>query len=202
IGSAKPEWEVFGEVAARVRPELREKVRFTSSQRIRDEIGRAVPLYSGIEKLSREGDQFQWGGARLFADGRFATPDGKAHFTPAVLIERPRKPGAFQVSSRRGKQFNSMVQRNTDPLNGASRDDVLISREDAERLGLRDGAPIRLRSAGGAYVGRARIDQIKPGNLEVHWPEANALFSKDVRDPISREPDYNAEVELDVTGFM
>ncbi|HSX78955.1 MAG TPA: molybdopterin-dependent oxidoreductase, partial [Candidatus Saccharimonadia bacterium] len=59
IGSAKPEWEVFGEVAARVRPELADKIRFTSSQQIRDEIGKAIPLYAGIERLSREGDNFQ-----------------------------------------------------------------------------------------------------------------------------------------------
>lgn len=35
IGTAKPEWEVFGEVAARVRPELADKVRFASSRQIR-----------------------------------------------------------------------------------------------------------------------------------------------------------------------
>jgi predicted molibdopterin-dependent oxidoreductase YjgC len=62
IGSAKPEWEVFGEVAARVRPELADKIRFTSSQQIRGEIGKVIPLYAGIERLSREGDNFQWGG--------------------------------------------------------------------------------------------------------------------------------------------
>src|SRR5204863_4402839 len=51
IGSAKPEWEVFSEVAARVRPELAERIRFHSSAEIRAEIGRCVPVYSGIEKL-------------------------------------------------------------------------------------------------------------------------------------------------------
>src|SRR5437899_5464857 len=39
IGSAKPEWEVFGEVAARVRPALAHKIRFASSAQIREEIG-------------------------------------------------------------------------------------------------------------------------------------------------------------------
>ena len=56
---------------------------FTSSARIRDEIARAIPLYAGIEGLRAQGDQFQWGGERLFADGRFHTPDGKAHFACA-----------------------------------------------------------------------------------------------------------------------
>jgi predicted molibdopterin-dependent oxidoreductase YjgC len=76
ISAAKPEWEVFGEVAARVRPDLAHAVRFTSTQQIRDEIGRAIPLYAGIERLSKGGDNFQWGGSTLFVNGKFATPDG------------------------------------------------------------------------------------------------------------------------------
>ena len=197
IGSAKPEWEVFGEVAARVRPDRAHAVRFASSQQIRDEIARAVPLYAGIERLSSKGDQFQWGGPRLFADGAFNTPDGKARFT-AVTPPRRRAPaGMFYVSTRRGKQFNSMVQHETDPLNGARREDVLVSREDAERLGLEDGDPVRLASRSGAYTGRARTCEMKPGNLEVHWPEGNALLCREEIDIASHEPDYNAIVSME-----
>jgi len=107
IGSAKPEWEVFGEVAARVRPDRAEKVRFSSSQQIRDEIARAVPLYAGIERLSAQGDQFQWGGPRLLADGVFNTPDGKARFTAVTPPHRRAPEGMFHVSTRRGKQFST-----------------------------------------------------------------------------------------------
>jgi molybdopterin-dependent oxidoreductase alpha subunit len=197
IGSARAEWEVFGEVAARVRPDRAAAVRFASSQQIRDEIARAVPLYAGIETLRRRGDQFQWGGARLFADGRFHTPDGKARFTVVDLVERGRPEGSFRVSTRRGKQFNSMVQHGRDPLTGARRDDVLVSAADAARLGLAQGDRIRLTSATGTFVGRAFVDDIKPGNLEVHWPEGNVLLSRDEMDRASREPDYNAVVSLE-----
>ena len=200
IGSTKPEWEVFGEVAARVRPMLADKVRFTSSQQIRSEIGKAIPLYAGIDGLSKEGDNFQWGGPRLFADENFAAPDGKAHFSSVVPIERRAPKGMFYLSTRRGKQFNSMVQRPIDPLTGASRDDVLISREDAERVGIKDGDVIRLISSVGSYEGRAKIDQIKPGNLEVHWPEGSCLLSREEIDLASREPDYNAIVKLEKAG--
>jgi molybdopterin-dependent oxidoreductase alpha subunit len=200
IGSAKPEWEVFGEVAARVSPERAAAVRFASSQAIRDEIGRTVPLYAGIEGLRQQGDQMQWGGAHLFADGRFATPDGKAHFSAVTLPERRAPAGAFYVSTRRGKQFNSMVQHEVDPLTGAARDHVLVSPEDAARLGLREGDRVRLTSGCGSYVGRARIDAIKPGNLEVHWPEGNGLLSREAIDPASHEPDYNAVVRLERVG--
>src|SRR4029079_17936933 len=40
IGSAKAEWEVFGEVASRVRPDRASSVRFRSSAEIREEIAR------------------------------------------------------------------------------------------------------------------------------------------------------------------
>ena len=56
IGSAKPEWEVFGEVAARVRPDRADKVRFASSQQIRDEIaprGAAVRGHRAAEGAGR-----------------------------------------------------------------------------------------------------------------------------------------------------
>ncbi len=197
IGSSKPEWEVFGEVAARVKPEMGEKVRFRSSAQIREEIGKAVPLYAGIEKLAKEGDSFQWGGKRLFADGKFATDDGKARFSVVVPKERRAPAGMLYVSTRRGKQFNSMVQKAVDPLTGASRDGVLISQEDAARLGVREGEPIRLTSQHGTYTGVARIDKIKPGNLQVHWPEGNCLLSMEDIDVASGEPDYNAVVTVE-----
>ena len=84
IGHARPEWQVFGDAMARAFPERGRQIRFDSAAAIRDEIARAVPLYAGIERLSIKGDQMQWGGMNLYADGRFATPDGKAHFAPVV----------------------------------------------------------------------------------------------------------------------
>jgi len=197
IGSARPEWEVFGEVAARVRPERAAAVRFGSSAAIRSEISRAVPLYRGIEQLAGAGDQLQWGGPRLFEDGRYATPDGRAHFSAVTPPDRTREEGTFRLSTRRGKQFNSIVHRHVDPLTGAGRDHVLISSEDATRLGLTSGQPVRLSSANGSLVVRVRLDRIKPGNLEVHWPEGNVLLSSEEVDIVSREPDYNALVHLE-----
>ena len=90
-----------------------------------------------------------------------------------------------------------MVQRSIDPLTGASRNEVLISREDADCLGIREGDPISLASSAGRYTGRAKIDQIKRGNLEVHWPEGNCLLSREELDIASREPDYNAIVSVE-----
>jgi molybdopterin-dependent oxidoreductase alpha subunit len=217
IGSARPEWRVFGDAMARAFPQRAALIRFDSAEAIRREIARAVPLYKGIETLKAKGDQVQWGGRNLYGDGRFATPDGKAHFaavdasrrSTAENSEHAKNPEQnfsavsaspavrFRVSTRRGKQFNSMIQREVDPLTGAGRDAVLVSGEDLTRLGLGSGQRVRLSSADGMFEGRLRQAAIKPGNLEVHWPEGNTLLSGAAIDPDSMEPDYNAVVTLD-----
>src|SRR5580765_1323847 len=197
IAGARPEWEVLCETAARVKPESAAKIRFASTAAIREEIARAIPLYRGIEALSKTGDSFQWGGPLLYADGRFATAGGKACFAEVPLAERPERNGLFHVSTRRGKQFNSMVQRDLDPLTGAARRDILVSEEDARALSLSDGDSIRLVSESGEFTGTAFIAPIKPGNLEVHWPEGMPLLSARAVDPDSGEPDYNALVRIE-----
>jgi anaerobic selenocysteine-containing dehydrogenase len=90
-----------------------------------------------------------------------------------------------------------MVQRDRDPLTGASREDVLMCEEDARRLRLSQGAPVRLVSDSGAFRSRLFRAPIKPGNLEVHWPEAMPLLGTDI-DRESGEPDYNALVRVEV----
>jgi molybdopterin-dependent oxidoreductase alpha subunit len=196
VGSARAEWEVFRDVVARAWPDRARFVSFPGAASIRAEIARAVPLYAGIERLSAKGDQVQWGGRTLFEDGRFGTKDGRAHFSMVAPLGRVPDPDRFLLSTRRGRQFNSMVQRDVDPLTGAARDAVLMSDRDASRLGLADGHRIELRSAYGTFTGRVQIAPMRPGNLEVHWPEGTVLLSGSHRDPTSLEPDYNIEVEV------
>jgi molybdopterin-dependent oxidoreductase alpha subunit len=199
IGSAKPEWWVFREAMRRVRPDLgADRIGLTDAAAIREEIARAIPQYAGIETLRTQGDQVQWGGPVLFDGGRFATPDGRGHFTAATLVRQRPGPQRFFASTRRGKQFNSMVQRPVDPLTGAAREDILISAEDLAALGARDGAPARLRSTAGELSGRLRQAPIKPGNLEVHWPEGNVLLAGDAIDPQSGEPAYGSSVTVEL----
>jgi molybdopterin-dependent oxidoreductase alpha subunit len=197
IGTARPEWEVVTEAVWRAFPDRAGALRFADAAAIRADIARAVPLYAGIEGLAKKGDQFQWGGPGLFGDGGFATADGKAHFALVAPRGRIRGPGVFYVSTRRGKQFNSMVQRARDPLTGARREDVLMSPEDARGLGVGEGDWVRLRSAAGQYVGRVRMAPMRAGNLEVHWPEGNVLLAETELDPQSLEPDYNAQVSVE-----
>jgi molybdopterin-dependent oxidoreductase alpha subunit len=196
IGEARPEWEIFSLVAQRVDPERGHLIRFSDAQQIRDEIARVVPAYDGIQHLRKKGDHVQWGGRRLCEGGQFKTADGKGHFTPLSPPENGLPDGWFHASTRRGKQFNSMVHSARDPLNGARREDVLMSAEDAQALGVRPGDWVLLRSQAGELRGRVKLAAIKPRNVQVHWPEGNVLLPRGPRDPACGVPDYNTLVQI------
>ncbi|MBG0813401.1 FdhF/YdeP family oxidoreductase [Planomonospora sp. ID82291] len=194
IGEARPEWRIFTELAARARPELADRLRYSGTAQIRADIERAVPFYAGIAGLAAFGDSVQYGGRHLCPGGRFPTADGRGRFAPVALPALERPDGSFMVATRRGKQFNSMVHERRDGFNGATREAVLISAHDADRLGLADGDPVELRSVTGerAFHGRVLRAPLMPGNLQIHWPEGNVLLDASHRSPDARIPDYNA----------
>ena len=195
-GEARAEWQIYLELARRVAPERADLVGFSDAQEIREEIAQVVPFYDGVQHLRTTGDQVQWGGPRLCEGWVFPTPDGKAHFHDVAALD-PRPPeGRYLLSSRRGKQFNSMVFGARDPLTGAGRDALFVSPEDAAGLGVAEGAPVLVRSGTGEMEARAHIAALRPGNLQMFWPECNALIEAGVRDPDSFVPDYNAVVEV------
>jgi molybdopterin-dependent oxidoreductase alpha subunit len=197
IGQARTEWQVLTELAARVHPDRARGIRYDQASQIRAEIDRLVPTYHGIGTLRRQGDSFQWGGTRLCEGGAFPTPDGKGHVADVPLPHRPIPDGHFLLSTRRGKQFNSLVHAHKDPLTGARREDVLMAPEDAQRLSLNDGDAVRLVSDVGQMPCRVRLAPIRPGNLQVHWPEGNVLIRRGVTDPVCGIPDYNAIVRVE-----
>ncbi len=196
IAEARPEWEVMTELAGRARPELGDSIRFAGTAAIRAEIAEVVPFYAGIEDLRERGDQFQYGGPMLCAGQRFPTADGRARFSALDPPQPVAEDGLLALSTRRGKQFNSMVQERRDALTGAAREAVLLSAEDAGRLGISEGEEVVVRSARGRLRGRALLAPIAPGNVQVHWPEGNVLIDPEVRSPEAGIPDYNARVSV------
>jgi len=194
VGEARPEWEVFMELARRVRPEFADRLAFRDTAEIRAEIARCIPAYDGIQHLSRPGDSFQYGGPLLCAGWRFPTPDGRARFKPVALPSRPLPADRFLVATRRGKQFNSMVQEDLDPINQAPRDAVLINPADLGRLGLRPGQPVELVNEHGTFRGRAFPAPVAPGTLQVYWPEGNVLVDPACRSPLARIPAYKGVI--------
>ncbi|MBI3819398.1 MAG: FdhF/YdeP family oxidoreductase [Planctomycetes bacterium] len=198
IGEAKPEWEIPALIAMRARPELKQSLHYENTMQIREEIARVVPLYKGIENLKKAGDWVQWGGPMLCAGGRFeGMPADRAEFRIVKMPDVAVPDGKFYLSTRRGKQFNSITFGTKDPLTGSiSRDEVFINEGDARKLNIKNGERVLLKSATGEMRGVARIADVAAGNLVAQWPEANVLISRRA-DPISGEPDYNAIVSIE-----
>jgi molybdopterin-dependent oxidoreductase alpha subunit len=194
VGQARAEWRILRELAAAVYPERAHLLGCETGWQMRGEIARIVPFYEGVQHLKRTGDAIQYGGPHLCAGGKFPTPDGKAHFHPVPLPDTRRAAGQFDVSTRRGKQFNSLVYAEVDPLNGAPRDAVLMSPEDAAALHLLGRDRIALVNELGRFEGQVWLAPIAPGNLQVHWPEGNGIIRRGVVDRSAGVPDYNTRV--------
>jgi molybdopterin-dependent oxidoreductase alpha subunit len=197
IAEARPEWEIPVRVALAARPGLASCFAWRGTADIRAEMARAMPTYAGIEGLERAGQSVQWGGPRLFADGFAKMPGGRARFSNVPLPSTAIPEGRFQLSTRRGKQFNSMAFAPEDALIGsATRRAVLVSPADAARLGVSDGAEIRLRSDLGEWIGIACLANVKERHVQAYWPEVNGLIPRGL-DPDSGTPDYNAFVTVE-----
>jgi molybdopterin-dependent oxidoreductase alpha subunit len=199
VGEARAEWKILRDLAVAVDPARATQLGCETGQAIRDEIAEVVPFYDGIQHLRKSGDAIQYGGRHLCAEGQFPTEDGKAHFF-AVELPRPQQPdGAFHLSTRRGKQFNTLIYAETDPLTGAARDAVLMNPDDAAALHLEQNDRICLTNECGRVDGRVFLAPIARGNLQMHWPEANPLLRRDRVERLGGVPDYNAFVQVEKT---
>lgn len=196
VGEAKCEWKILRDLAATVVPERAALLGCETGWEMRAEIAQVVPIYDGCQNLKKTGDAFQYGGSHLCADWKFATPDGKAHFRAVPLPELSRKGSEFKLSTRRGKQFNTLIYAEVDPINNAPRDAVLMNPEDATRMHLIQGDRIRLENRFGTMDGRVHLAPIASGNLQVHWPEGNVLVQRGITDAAGGVPDYNACVAV------
>jgi molybdopterin-dependent oxidoreductase alpha subunit len=206
VGEARAEWRILRDLAAAAYPERAHLLGCDTGQNIRNEIAKVVPSYAGVEHLRGTGEAIQYGGPHLCAEWKFPTPDGKAHFRsvplPEALSSPLGSPGKingnatklFAVSTRRGKQFNTLIYSQTDPLNGAPREAVIMNGIDARELGLEAKDRIRLRSETGAYEGTVFLAPIARGNLQIHWPEGNVLIGAGITEHSGGVPDYNARV--------
>jgi molybdopterin-dependent oxidoreductase alpha subunit len=196
VGEARAEWKILRDLAAAAYPERAHLLRCETGWAMREEIARIVPFYDGFQYLKKTGDAFQYGGPHLCADGKFPTADGKAHFRAVPLPKLGRAPGLFEVSTRRGKQFNTLIYAETDPLTGAGRDAVFMNPDDAASLHLTQADRVALVNDHGLLEGRVFLAPIARGNLQVHWPEANILIRRGVVDSLGGVPDYNAQVRV------
>lgn len=137
---------------------------------------------------------------RLFEDGRFHTPDGRARFVfeepadppelpdadyPLVLLTGRGTSAQWHTQTRTSK---SALLRQLYPRHAY----VEIHPSEAARAGLEPGAPVRLRSRRGEMIATAVLTPtVQPGQLFVpmHYSEVNRLTFP-AFDPHSRQPGY------------
>ena len=199
VGEAKSEWRIFLELAHAVNPERAALLGCGDGQAIRKEIAQVVPAYDGIQHFDDTGDSIQYGGAHLCAKWEFPTPDGQAHFVVVQVPCSANREGWFKVSTRRGRQFNSMIYEEVDPINNAARDSILMNPEDAADHHFTQNEKVRLISKTGVFEGHILLASIARGNLQVHFPEGNVLIPRGIVDAGGGVPDYNTEVRVENT---
>jgi molybdopterin-dependent oxidoreductase alpha subunit len=200
MGESRPEYEIPCQLVSAAFPEKAAALSYSGSAAIREEIAQCMPMYSGIETLKAAGDSVQWGGPILCKDGIFTNmPDQKARFTPVApkKIEIPE--GHLYLTTRRGKQFNSIILHEKDRLHGgSSRMDVFISAAEAAKRGIKEGDKARIGNQLGQFIGVMRLMDIQEGAVQAYWPECNVVIPTRC-DPLSEEPDYHAVVWVEKT---
>jgi anaerobic selenocysteine-containing dehydrogenase len=145
---------------------------------------------------------------RLFADGKFFTPDGKARFFfdqprpvaeptdrefPLVLLTGRGTSAQWHTGSRTNK---SDVLRRLAPAGCY----VEINPADATRFGVTNGRELQVRSRRGSIAATAFVTAtVQPGQvfIPMHYAEMNRLTFPSF-DPHSRQPSYkHCAVTLD-----
>ncbi len=141
-----------------------------------------------------------WGGIRRYAGHRFATPNGRARFVPrdfAPPAEVADEEYPFTLlTGRTANQWHTRTKTGLVPaLNKLDPAPFLeLNEEDAVRLGVSAGDPVRLVSRRGEAVLPARpTDAVAPGVCwaPMHWDDAAAinLVTSDATDADSKQPE-------------
>jgi molybdopterin-dependent oxidoreductase alpha subunit len=166
--------------------------RLTDHAAIRSAIAHVVPGYEALADIDRTRAEFQVAGRTLHSP-QFPTPDGRARMRPTPPPTFAPGPGELRLMTLRSEgQFNTVVYEEEDVYRGNERRDVvMMSAGDAERLGLRRDARVRVENAVGALDVVVRIAPLPPGNLAMYYPEANALVPRTI-DPRSGTPVFKS----------
>jgi assimilatory nitrate reductase catalytic subunit len=221
-GQARADWRIIAEVATAMG--FGEGFGWRGPAQVFREYARLTAYGNGGARLLDLGpfagispDQYdalepvQWpvtragGTSRLFTDGRFQTPDGKARMVP-LQAQGPAEAagGGFPFSLNTGRvrdQWHTMTRTGLAPdlCRHAPEPFVEVHPDDAEPLGVADGALARVRTPHGEAMAVARLtDRQRRGSLfmPMHWTDAfapsgraNPLIGAHV-DPVSGQPEF------------
>jgi anaerobic selenocysteine-containing dehydrogenase len=156
----------------------------------------------GIQWPCRPGDTLENNERRLFADGKFFTPNQRARFLFAEPVSPPETPDAefpLWLLSGRGTSSQWHTQSRT------AKSDVLrklypeqpyveVSPVNARELAISSGDQVTIATRRGSLIATAFVTStVAAGSLflPMHYPETNRLTMA-VFDPHSRQPSYKA----------
>jgi formate dehydrogenase major subunit len=180
-GEARTDFEIIGEVSRRLGHEMG----WGSPWDALDEVARLTPHYSGVsrERLGRRG--LQWpvrpdgSDSPTLYDTVFDRPGGRGHF--ATLPYKAPGDAADQdfplilVTGRILQHYNAgTMTRRTGNAELVDRDVLEVHPLDAERLWIKDGDRVSVRSRVGRIEVEAKVtERIEPGHVftTFHFPE-------------------------------
>jgi len=169
----------------------------------------SIADYAGItyERIDAEDGVF-WpcpdvdhpGTPRMFLNG-FATDDGRARFVPvehrAVAEDIDETYDVYLTTGRVLQHYQSGAQTRRVPALVEAVPDVFVELHPqlAARVGVDDGASVRVLSRRGSAVGQARLtDTIRPDTvfMPFHWGGDAGVnrVTNDALDPTSRMPEF------------
>lgn len=216
-GLARPDWWLISQVAARMgfgasfcydgpHAILREHAALTAL----GTPGPRLRLDAGLNMSPAQYDALapaQWpaGAPRLFTDGVFAHPDGKARMKPVQGCDTGFSPD-FPLRLNNGRirdQWHTMTRTGLVPRLFAHTPEPYIDLHprDAAAAGVTAGQWVWVENMRGRLVARARItSDVMPGDafFPIHWNDAfasqarvGALLSPQ-RDPVSGQPAFKS----------
>ena len=155
----------------------------------------------GIQWPCREGEELEADERRLFEDGKYYTPSGKAKFIFEDVTENPNATNEefpFNLNTGRGTVGQWHTHTRTREIQAVTnivsqKAYVDINRKDAERLDIKENDEVLIHSSNGhtsKFIARL-TDNLKEKDLyaPIHYIETN-LLTPSVFDPYSKEPSY------------
>ena len=155
----------------------------------------------GIQWPCREGEELESDERRLFEDGKYYTPSGKAKFIFEDVTENPNSTNEefpFNLNTGRGTVGQWHTHTRTREIQAVTnivpqKAYVDINRKDAERLDIKENDEVLINSSNGhtsKFIARL-TDNLKEKTLyaPIHYIETN-LLTPSVFDPYSKEPSY------------
>ncbi|HFE9700471.1 TPA: molybdopterin-dependent oxidoreductase [Clostridium perfringens] len=155
----------------------------------------------GIQWPCREGEELESDERRLFEDGKYYTPSGKAKLIFEDVTENPNATNEefpFNLNTGRGTVGQWHTHTRTREIQAVTnivsqKAYVDINRKDAERLNIKENDEVLIHSSNGhtsKFIARL-TDNLKEKDLyaPIHYIETN-LLTPSVFDPYSKEPSY------------